>query len=115
MHKTLRQKLRDLLADMRQRRQEWIGRAVALFYGLVLAERAYAGILSAKMCVVYNAIFDNAFVGAAAMFAFTLMFLKWKFSEKGSEAIGTGFKIGTAVTFLLSLGTLLGWLGATPC
>lgn len=115
MRKTLRQHATDLCIHVKKRRNDWINRAVIVFFGSALVERAYAGVISTKLCTAYNAIFDNAFVGMAGMFAFTLMFLKWKFSDKSDEAMGTGFKIAICLTGLVSLSTILGWFGVAPC
>lgn len=90
-------------------------RTYALAAGILFVSNAYAGILGQKACTVYNNLFDNQFFGAAGMFAFTLLFLKWKFSDNSGEAIGTGFKIALALTALVSLGTILGWFGVSPC
>jgi len=108
-------RLTTIFTTIKKRRNDWINRALIVFYGSVLVQKAYAGILSTKICTAYNAIFDNAFVGAVAMFAFTIMFLKWKFSDKSSEAMGTGFKIAICLTGLTSLATILGWFGVSPC
>ena len=117
MLSTLRQKSIAIHTSIRNsiRQSGWINRLILLAYAAAIAHDVHASIMSAKLCTAYNNIFDNAFVGMTGMFAFTMMFLKWKFADKSAEAMGTGFKIAICLTGLVSLATILGWFGVAPC
>lgn len=113
----MRNSLRHFVAAAQARKADLINSLVVFLYGVSASRAANAAsnIIVGPLCKGYNNVFDNQFIGLAAMASFTVILLKLKFSDKAAEEMGKGTKTAIALSGLLSMPEIMGWFGAQPC
>lgn len=108
--------LREFGAAVQAKRSDLITSASVFVYAMCFSRAAQAqSIIVGPLCKGYNNIFDNQFVGLAAMASFTMILLKMKFSDKTDEAMGNGTKTAIGLSGLLALPEIMGWFNVQPC